>query len=235
MVMHDSVLQFVNEMDKNAQELIENFERTSDLGSFKLLENNSAHGTVYRFLDYPYVLKIYKAAGMEHQDHFILNQIQSCPYSPKLYAYKDNGFVVMEFIEGVNIQEYINLKQSLPEGFYAALKEALYEITYRSHHILNDMKVDSSVIINPNTGTFKIIDYGVVDRVYDWPIEASLEAAHKQFFNFLLQINDYQLFNEYPEEEELLNKVLIVEAKKGTIDYFLETECIDLYNILKNR
>lgn len=219
---------FLQGLHEGAKDAITRYHETGDLADFDLIEGDSGHGWVYRLRGLPYVMKVYKPAALNNQDHYILQYLLNCPYAPQLYAYVDNKFVVMEYIEGISIQEYLDEFQSLPKDFYHHLRLALYEIAWSAKFILADMKVESSVIINRDTGNIKIIDYGVGDDVGDFPESVALNMAHNRFLDFLALMGSYQLFTNRPKAEEDYSEALITQEKTGSVEYFESTECRDM-------
>ncbi|MEK5183189.1 hypothetical protein [Paenibacillus sp. FSL P4-0288] len=217
-----------------AKEVIQRYHLTGELNGFEIIEANSAHGWVYRIIGFPYVIKIYKPEGKHNQDHFTLSQLQHCPYTPRLFAYVDNKFVVMEYIEGLTIQEYLKEFKALPAQFYDQLRLALYEITYTANIVLQDMKVDSSVLIHRTTSHIHLLDFGVVDFTRNLPDAVAIDWAHRAFMSFLTSMGDNQLFRNMPAAERTFQEALITNKDKD-VDYFLKTECSDIVNILKDR
>jgi predicted Ser/Thr protein kinase len=107
-MMEKSKITFLQGFQEEAMDIINRYHETGDLSDFLLIEGESAHGWVYQLTGYPYVIKIYKPEAFNNQDHYILRQLLECPYAPQMYAYADNKFVVMEYVKGLSIKEYLD-------------------------------------------------------------------------------------------------------------------------------
>lgn len=204
---------FIKDMEIEARNSILNFHRTGDDSDFIKISDRSAHSKVYRHKEHPYVLKIYKPEGRHTQDleQFILERLYGSWFSPCLYAYVKTKFIVMDYIEGLTIENYLSKKGALPDTFYDRLKDALQQFTKKSDYILRDMKVEDSVLINLHTGDIKLIDYGVGDSVVNFPEEAIEDMLKKGFIDFLDQLRFKKILSSYPEAKKVLNKVLEME------------------------
>ncbi|RRJ54771.1 hypothetical protein EHV15_34845 [Paenibacillus oralis] len=231
--MELSNLNFVNDIEEGAKELITRYHETGNTDGFDIIEAKSAHGIIYRVVGYPYVIKEYKQQAESYQERFIISQLEDCPYSPRLYAYVENKFIVLEYIEGLTIQQYLQEFYTLPQGFYDDLRDALYEIAWVANFILGDMKIESTVIINRETGSIKLIDYVVGDTV-DFPDEVVLYMAHKNYLQFLSLMKESNLFNTNQEAKELLLDALYKQEERD-VDYFIATNCRDILSVFERR
>ena len=98
-----------------------------------------------------------------------LKALQSVRYCVHLYdCFQDeiNIYLVMEYIPGYELLEFINARERLSEAdskvITRQLVEALNEI--HVHHIVHrDLKLEN-ILIHPDTLEIKIIDFGCAKR-----------------------------------------------------------------------
>lgn len=129
-----------------------------------------SHSTVYQFPGGDLVIKIFnlKAIRGNYLDYKYLLKLQDIDCVPKIYAYAENKFVVMEMAKGLSLSEYYKKYKKLPDNFLEVMSIAVYEIAERKC-IHPDLKIGEHVFWDDSTQTVKIIDYGVFDDYNHMP------------------------------------------------------------------
>ena len=144
--------------------------------SYDILEklNETKYTEIYRvthtFSSKKFILKILKSEFPSHElivkiknEFNILSQLNSS-FVIKAYSLekeRNRYGILLEDIEGISLKEYFKGKLRLTEFFKISILmvNAIYEV-HKKNIIHKDIN-PSNFIYNPNTESFKIIDFGV--------------------------------------------------------------------------
>lgn len=112
------------------------------------------------------ILKRFTTKGSIDQDIEALNKLQGSSFYPKLYAYKDSYFLLMEKVKGTSLENLlINKKidiselKIVKEQYLLSVKEAAFE------QLINyDEKLDQ-IFWEPDQNKLSVIDLGLFDTL----------------------------------------------------------------------
>lgn len=117
-----------------------------------------------------YCIKIFKEDNGDcmysNKDAYVLEYLQDLDCVPKLYAYKHEKYLIMDFIEGQSLGDIISENKSL-SGVRRDLRKELYKI-YKAGIKPGDLHLYN--IIYDVNNKFKMIDFGMYSRdtsIYD--------------------------------------------------------------------
>jgi len=145
-------------------------------------------------------------------------------YSYHLYPEKYTGYILMEYIEGENISDFINKN---PEKIDSIFEQTISGFKYLEEHNILHRDIRDSNILVTEEGTVKIIDFGFGKKIVfptdidksislnwwcDIPDEFSERKYDKQtelyfvgkLFEYLLQQNQIETFSYYSELKSMI-------------------------------
>lgn len=119
----------------------------------------SGNGNVVE-LGEDYVIKFL----LKRDDDFVaLQALQDSIYTPTLYAYVEDNYVVMEKVKGLPLGEYLKLHKALPENIDVLIEDLIRDYGKRGWQ-LPDLKMDEHIFWVFDTNRIKYIDFGVMDN-----------------------------------------------------------------------
>lgn len=162
------MLEIVNEIPESVEEFLNNFDKDeSVIYRLKKINKKTSHGDIYR-INNDYCLKIFNPLKINFAkcEIDVLLKIQGKEYAPKLYAYNSTKYMLIEWIEGYSLYEYVYKYDRLPDNFIDNIYNV--EIDMINSGILYvDTKYNEHIIWSiDEIGKFKLIDYGVCDLLY---------------------------------------------------------------------
>ena len=185
-------------------------------GRYYVLEQIGSGGSsdVYKVRDVYqgtfYAMKRYITSDPANQDNLLegmekeLNALRHCshPVLPKIFNLikeEENFFLIMEYIEGINLKEYIMKNGAVKKKLLVNIMEQVCSGLYYLHSleppiIYRDLK--PSNIILKDDGSIKLIDFGIAKRYSrdvadEFALGSKGFAAPEQFGN----ANGKGLFN----------------------------------------
>lgn len=139
----------------------------NDLDIFDYIDFGGS-SDVYTYDDY--CIKIFKEDTGDYmysnKDAYILECIQGLDCVPKLYAYKHEKYIIMEFVDGKSLADLISEKESL-SGIRRGLRTELYKL-YKAGIKPKDLHLYN--IMCDVDGKYKFVDFGLYFRdtsIYD--------------------------------------------------------------------
>lgn len=172
-----------NDLDEESLNLISEIEKIRDMpvildgnkdidDIIKIIENNDLD--IFDYIDFgessnvyaydDYCIKIFKEDTgnymYSNKDAYILECLQDLECVPKLYAYKHEKYLVMDFIDGKPLSDLIGEKRNL-SGVRRGLRRELYKI-YKIGIAPKDLHMYN--IICDVEGNYKLIDFGMYFR-----------------------------------------------------------------------
>ena len=146
-----------NEDINNIIKIIEN----DDLDIFDYLGCGES-ANVYAYDNY--CIKIFKEDDgyyrYSNKDAYVLEFLQGIECVPKLYAYKHEKYLIMEFIDGVHMGDALAENKSI-SGIRRELRKELYKI-YKKGIKPGDLHLYN--ILYDADGNYKMIDFGMYSR-----------------------------------------------------------------------
>jgi serine/threonine-protein kinase len=145
-------------------------------------------------------------------------------YNYHLYPEKYTGYIIMEYIEGENISDFINKN---PEMINSIFEQTISGFKYLEEHKILHRDIRDSNILVTKEGTVKIIDFGFGKKIVfstdteksislnwgsDIPDEFSEKKYDKQtelyfvgkLFEYLLRQNKIETFSYYSELKSMI-------------------------------
>ncbi|HBI6898266.1 TPA: hypothetical protein ACSQRE_001791 [Clostridium perfringens] len=159
------MLKIINQIPKDIEELLYNFDNDeSVIYGFEKINKETSHGDIYRISN-DYCLKIFDPFKMQYAqcEIDVILKIQGKEYAPKLYAYNSTKYMLIEWIEGYSLHEYVDKYDKLPTNFTDNIYNVEIDMV-NSGILYVDTKYDKHIIwLKNNVDKFKLIDYGVCD------------------------------------------------------------------------
>lgn len=99
----------------------------------------------------------------------MMKELQECPYTPKLLAYKEKSYIVMEYIEGFDLESYI-YHHSTNEQSEKVLQEQTsrqlehFKLICKLKGIAPKDLHDNNILVKDD-GTLYVIDFGMYEKV----------------------------------------------------------------------
>jgi len=183
-------------------------------------------------IDKEFVCKKYLPAhGIEPKEYFnnflseikILHEISHQNivrvYNYHLYPEKYTGYILMEYIEGENISDFINKN---PEMINNIFEQTIDGFKYLEEHNILHRDIRDSNILVTKEGTVKIIDFGFGKKIL-FPIDTNKSIS----LNWWCDIPDEFSEKKYSKETELyfvgkLFEYLLQQNQIETFSYYSE-------------
>ncbi|MFC5402388.1 hypothetical protein [Cohnella soli] len=201
----------VTPLPSDILELLESFLKTNDLPIWPPTVPGS-RSNVYRIRDY--ALKVYTRKGTKdgETECKALLALQKTS-APILYAYQPGVFVLMEWIEGVNLSGYRDMHEQLPPDLiYDMFRTELGELQAGFKDW--DFKLSESLLWT-DSGEVKRLDFGICE-----PVPSILQ---NQFQDDLIRKIE-GLYNNDPESiNNLMQKFLFNGIRKADFAAALES------------
>ncbi|MCO5386980.1 MAG: AarF/UbiB family protein [Desulfosporosinus sp.] len=153
----------INSMPYELEEICRNILSDNYLITQDVIGRGS-HGTVFDLPGGDLVIKLFNAKGIKgnYFDYIFLEALQGLESVPKLYAYAEKKFVVMEKIKGITLGDYYLNNRGFPLKVEELITRAISEFFERKI-VLIDIKVDNHIYWIEDKKQIKFIDFGVCD------------------------------------------------------------------------
>lgn len=165
--------------------------------SFKLI-GNGMEGAVFQ-LTPEQCVKIFVSEKKAKREIEIINEVNGLPFVPKIFETGSN-YIVMEYLEGVTLRDYLNDKRSLNESLTKQIVSIVKEMKR-----FNKTNIELHHIIVSKEGVLKKIDYSSRR-----PVISSKDVPHR-LFSILKNLKLLDIFFKHVKE---IDPLLYSEWKK---------------------
>jgi predicted Ser/Thr protein kinase len=171
--------------------------------SFVLIGQGS-QGAVFK-LDSSRCIKVYESEAIALKERNAYIKSIGSPIMPRLYeiGYK---YMIMEYVKGSNLKEYLLNKNKLPLEITKELIEMFYEMK-RLRFLRRDESLRHILINDKNK-------LKIVDHVYAYSLKNPIPIK------FFRQLNEIEMLDQFIEQGHRLAPELFQEFRNGMPEFF---------------
>lgn len=131
------------------------------------IDYKTSHLGIYR-IDSQYCLKLFSPFKIEQAkcECYTLSKLQGKNYVPTLYAYNESKYILIEWIDGYSILDYVKTFNELPMNLLDNIYLTEIDMLKCGVDYIDKKYGEHIIWVKDNPSKFKFIDYGVCDNYY---------------------------------------------------------------------